>query len=125
MALSLKFNEKYIDKYIGSDEITAEIIKHKQLFDDGYACKIGPDDRKGWFKVDNNADENMLNRIHKVADKIRSQSEVLVVIGIGGSNRGSMAAVECLKYAHRQSRNNLGGQQRQRNGNRKSNGQNR
>lgn len=100
MALSLKFNEKYIDKYIGSDEITAEIIKHKQLFDDGYACKIGPDDRKGWFKVDNNADENMLKRIHKVADKIRSQSEVLVVIGIGGSNRGSMAAVECLKYAH-------------------------
>lgn len=98
MPLSIRFNEKYIDKYVTSEQITAEIEKNRQLFEDGYSCKHGPDDRKGWFVVDNNADTKMLSRIRKVAEDIRSHSEVLVVIGIGGSNRGSMAAIECLKY---------------------------
>ncbi len=100
MKLKLQFNEKYIDKYVTSQEITNEILKNKQLFEDSYQCKYGDVDRKGWFVVDNNANDSMLAKIKQVARKIAKQAEVLVVIGIGGSNRGSLAAVECFKYDH-------------------------
>ncbi len=46
----------------------------------------------GWIDLPVNYDKDEFARIKKAAEKIKSDSEVLVVIGIGGSYLGARAA---------------------------------
>ena len=48
----------------------------------------------GWIDLPVNYDKDEFARIQKAAKKIQSDSEVLVVIGIGGSYLGARAAIE-------------------------------
>ena len=50
----------------------------------------------GWLKLPENYDKEEFGRIKKAAEKIKADSEVLVVIGIGGSYLGARAAIEML-----------------------------
>ncbi len=50
----------------------------------------------GWVNLPENYDKEEFSRIKKCADKICSDSEVLVVVGIGGSYLGAKAAIEML-----------------------------
>lgn len=50
----------------------------------------------GWVDQPCNHDKDELNRIKNAVDKIHSDSEVLVVIGIGGSYLGAKSAIEML-----------------------------
>lgn len=50
----------------------------------------------GWIDLPVDYDKEELVRLKKAADQIRSDSEVLVVIGIGGSYLGARAAIEFL-----------------------------
>ncbi len=51
----------------------------------------------GWVNYPKNYDKEEFERIKKAAQKIRNTSEVLVVIGIGGSYLGAKAVIEALK----------------------------
>ena len=51
----------------------------------------------GWLNLPVNEPTEEIKRIQLAADKIRSDSDVLVVIGIGGSYLGSRAAIELLQ----------------------------
>ena len=51
----------------------------------------------GWVDLPVNYDKEEFARIQKAAKKIQSDSEALVVIGIGGSYLGARAVVELLK----------------------------
>ena len=51
----------------------------------------------GWIDLPVNYDKEEFSRIKKAAAKIQSDSEVLLVIGIGGSYLGARAAIEFLK----------------------------
>ena len=50
----------------------------------------------GWIDLPTDYDKEEFARIKKAAEKIKSDSEVLVVIGIGGSYLGARAAIEFL-----------------------------
>lgn len=50
----------------------------------------------GWVDLPVNYDKDEFARIKKAAEKIQSDSDVLVVIGIGGSYLGARAAIEML-----------------------------
>ena len=50
----------------------------------------------GWVDLPVNYDKDEFARIKKAAEKIRSDSDVLIVIGIGGSYLGARAAIEML-----------------------------
>ena len=52
----------------------------------------------GWIDLPVDYDKEEFARIQKAAAKIQSDSEVLVVIGIGGSYLGARAAIECLRH---------------------------
>ena len=52
----------------------------------------------GWIEYPKNYDKEEFARIKKAAEKIRSNSEVLVVIGIGGSYLGARAVIESLTH---------------------------
>lgn len=52
----------------------------------------------GWIDLPVEYDKDEFARIQKAAEKIQSDSEVLVVIGIGGSYLGARAAIEFLRH---------------------------
>lgn len=50
----------------------------------------------GWVDLPNDYDKEEFERIKKAAEKIKKDSEVLIVIGIGGSYLGAKAALDML-----------------------------
>lgn len=52
----------------------------------------------GWIDLPVDYDKEEFERIKKSAQKIQSDSEVLIVIGIGGSYLGARAAIEFLRH---------------------------
>ena len=79
--------EKELMKY---KKQVAEI--HKEL----HTNPNSNDDFKGWLELPMNYDEEEFERIKKAAKKIAKNSDVLVVIGIGGSYLGARAVIEAL-----------------------------
>ncbi|GGJ99746.1 glucose-6-phosphate isomerase [Lentibacillus kapialis] len=63
----------------------------------------------GWVDLPENYDEHEFSRIKSAAEKIRKDSDVLLVIGIGGSYLGARAAIEMLNHSFQ---NLLSGEQR-------------
>ena len=53
----------------------------------------------GWLDLPINYDKEEFARIKKAAKKIQSNSEILIVIGIGGSYLGARAAIEALRHS--------------------------
>lgn len=53
----------------------------------------------GWIDLPVDYDKEEFFRIRKAAEKIQSDSEVLLVIGIGGSYLGARAAIEFLRHS--------------------------
>lgn len=51
----------------------------------------------GWLDLPVNYDKKEFDEIKKAADKIKKDSEILIVIGIGGSYLGARAAIEFLR----------------------------
>ena len=56
-------------------------------------------DYLGWIDLPVNYDKEEFERIKKAADKIKKDSDVLLVIGIGGSYLGARAAIEFLTHS--------------------------
>lgn len=52
----------------------------------------------GWIDLPVSYDKEEFDRIKKAAERIQGDSEVLVVIGIGGSYLGARAAIEFLRH---------------------------
>ena len=95
--MSLKLNTNYLKDFISDADykaIDSEIrASHKTLTE-----KTGAgNDFLGWVDLPENYDKEEFARIKLAVQKIRSDSEVLVVIGIGGSYLGARAAIEFCK----------------------------
>lgn len=86
-------------QFIGENEITsikaiAETAKNILVEKSGAG-----NDFLGWIDLPVNYDKEEFARIQKAADKIKNDSDVLVVIGIGGSYLGARAAIEFLCHS--------------------------
>ena len=55
-------------------------------------------DYLGWLELPNNYDRDEFERMKHTAEKIRKESEVFLVVGIGGSYLGARAAIELLNH---------------------------
>lgn len=53
----------------------------------------------GWLDLPSRYDKEEFLRIQKAADRIKNNSDVLIVIGIGGSYLGARAAIETLNHS--------------------------
>jgi len=51
----------------------------------------------GWVELPDNIDNKSLNKINKIALKIRKEADAFVSIGIGGSYLGAKAVIESIK----------------------------
>ena len=95
--MSVKFNGKHLAKFIRPEEYEAIYPQveaaHKQLAD-----RTGPgNDFLGWMDLPNTYDKEEFARIKQAAEKIRSDSDVLLVAGIGGSYLGARAVIEACR----------------------------
>ena len=80
-----------------------EVVSMKKLAEDAKKVlveKTGDgNDFLGWIDLPVDYDKEEFARIKKAAEKIRQDSEVLLVIGIGGSYLGARAAIEFLGHS--------------------------
>jgi len=53
----------------------------------------------GWVDLPLNYDKNEFEKIKKLADRVKSDSEILIVVGIGGSYLGARAIIESLTHS--------------------------
>lgn len=95
--MSVKLTEKYVSSFLTDSEIDSysEKIKvaHKMLHE-----KTGAgSDFTGWVDLPVNYDKEEFERIKTAAKKIASNSDILIVIGIGGSYLGARAVIEFIK----------------------------
>ena len=95
--MSLALNTKHLSSFIKEEEYQAIYPQveaaHKML-----EAKSGPgNDFLGWMYLPREYDKDEFARIKEAAAKIREDSDVLVVAGIGGSYLGARAVVEAVK----------------------------
>ncbi|AJS59809.1 glucose-6-phosphate isomerase [Paenibacillus sp. IHBB 10380] len=99
MSKNINFDYSKALSFINQHEIDylAEPIKlaHEQLHN---GTGTGSD-YLGWIDLPTQYDKEEFARIQKAASKIQSDSEVLIVIGIGGSYLGARAAIEALSHS--------------------------
>ncbi|MGN0483730.1 MAG: glucose-6-phosphate isomerase [Lachnospiraceae bacterium] len=92
------FDYSKAESFISSEEIS---YMEKQTADakEVLLKKTGAgNDFLGWIDLPVDYDKEEFARIQKAAEKIQSDSDVLVVIGIGGSYLGARAAIEFLRH---------------------------
>ncbi len=95
--MALKLNTKYLESFVGPDEMpgikeqvmTAAKTLHEK-------SGLGSD-FLGWLTLPTDYDKEEFARIKAAAKKIQGHSDILIVIGIGGSYLGARAAIEFLR----------------------------
>ncbi|MBE6866354.1 MAG: glucose-6-phosphate isomerase [Ruminococcaceae bacterium] len=94
--MSVKFNGKYLKGFVSQAEFD-NVYPQVELCHNILHAKSGAgNDFLGWLDLPFSYDKEEFARIKKAAEKIRSDSDVLLVIGIGGSYLGARAAIEYL-----------------------------
>lgn len=92
------FDYSKASKFISDDEVVAM----KKIAEDAKEVLVNKsgagNDFLGWIDLPVDYDKYEFARIKAAAKKIQSDSEVLVVIGIGGSYLGARAAIDFLRH---------------------------
>ncbi len=90
--IKLNYKQTNITKKMIQDYAKKVEKNHKELHK-----RAGDDnDFVGWLELPTNYDKEEFKRIKKAAKKIAKESDILVVIGIGGSYLGARAVIESL-----------------------------
>lgn len=98
---NLKFSYKNALKFVSEQEIF-DMQDKVNAAHDMLVNKTGAgNDFLGWVNLPENYDKEEFDRIKKAAKRIKEDSEILVVIGIGGSYLGARAAIEMLNSPFR------------------------
>ncbi|MCQ2537090.1 MAG: glucose-6-phosphate isomerase [Lachnospiraceae bacterium] len=99
MSKNISFTYKTASDFISEAEMgrmkdVIELSKESLLKGTGAG-----NDFLGWINLPVDYDKEEFARIKKAAEKIKNDSEVLIVIGIGGSYLGARAAIEFLRHS--------------------------
>ena len=95
--MAIKFNSSFAEPFLRENDLLglqAQVeAAHKMV-----EAKNGlGNDFLGWVNLPTDYDKEEFDRIKKAAQKIKEDTDVLIVIGIGGSYLGARAAIEFLK----------------------------
>lgn len=95
--MAITFNSKYAAGFIRENDL-AGLTAQVEAAHDMLHNKTGlGNDFLGWIDLPTAYDKEEFARIKKAAEKIISDTDIFVVIGIGGSYLGARAAIEFLK----------------------------
>ena len=97
--MNIRFIADNAREFVKENEIAAkkdEVLKIREML----VNKTGKgNDFVGWVELPVDYDKEEFARIKAAADKIKKDSDVLIVIGIGGSYLGARAAIEALRHS--------------------------
>lgn len=95
--MSISFNQSFAADFIRENDIEglkSQILAAHETVNN--KSGLG-NDFLGWVTLPEDYDKEEFDRIKKAAQKIKNDTDVLIVIGIGGSYLGARAAIEFLK----------------------------
>ena len=95
--MSLKLNDKFLKGFVSAEELAAVAGEAKSAFELVQSGEGAGNDFLGWVTLPENYDKEEFVRIKDAAERIKKNSDILVVIGIGGSYLGARAAIEFVK----------------------------
>jgi glucose-6-phosphate isomerase len=99
MKAQITFDYSKVQGYVSESEVVA-MAEMAQTAKEKLVAKTGAgNDFLGWIDLPVDYDKEEFGRIKEAAKKIQSDSEVLIVIGIGGSYLGARAAIEFLNHS--------------------------
>ena len=95
--MAISFNSAYASSFLRENDLKgleSQILSAHEAI--GAKSGLG-NDFLGWVTLPEDYDKEEFARIKKAAEKIRRDTDILIVIGIGGSYLGARAAIEFLK----------------------------
>ncbi len=95
--MTVQLDAQHLTDFIAEEEYAAIAPQVRLAHETLHAGTGLGSDFLGWVDLPSSYDREEFGRISAAAEKIRSDSEVFVVIGIGGSYLGARAAIEFLK----------------------------
>lgn len=95
--MALKFNSSYAKDFIRENDLKGLEAQVAAAHETVNAKSGLGNDFLGWVDLPVNYDKEEFSRIRAAAAKIRQDTDILIVIGIGGSYLGARAAIEFLK----------------------------
>ena len=98
MGKHVTFDYSLADKFIREDEVELMMASIHAARETLESKSGAGNDFLGWIDLPEDYDKAEFERIQAAAKKIQSDSDVLVVIGIGGSYLGARAAIEFLRH---------------------------
>ena len=95
--MAVKLNTKYLNGFISDSDYAAISDEVKAAQKTLHEKSGAGNDFLGWVDLPVNYDKEEFARIEKAAAKIRKDSQVLIVIGIGGSYLGAVLQIAELQ----------------------------
>ncbi len=95
--MSTTLNKKYLTGFMNEEELNCLASRVKTAHNELHTGTGAGNDFIGWLTLPTDYDKEEFARIKAAAERIKKNSEVFVVIGIGGSYLGARAAIEFLK----------------------------
>lgn len=95
--MGMKYNGKYLKGFLGAHEIQALEGQIKDAHEKLHNKTGLGSDFLGWVTLPTDYNKFEFERIKRAAARIQKNSQVLIVIGIGGSYLGARAAIELLR----------------------------
>ncbi len=95
--MSAKLTKKYVSAFVTDEELFSYQEKIDKAHKDLHEGTGAGNDFIGWVDLPVNYDKDEFSRIKDAAERIKANSDILIVIGIGGSYLGARAAIEFVK----------------------------
>ena len=98
--MAVRFLEETVQRFLSEQDINAFQMEYGEVFD---TIRRGQDtryqDSLGWFHTLRYAGEAQLKAIMETADRVRTDGDAFVIVGVGGSNQAARAVIESLGSA--------------------------
>ena len=91
--MNITCNTKPAVSHVSEQEINTYLHHKKHIIESVQRGLAQDKGSLGWFTVE----QSCSKELHEIAAKVQGMAEVMIVIGIGGSNRAAIAALEALK----------------------------
>ena len=95
--MSVKLISKYTQNFISQDDLNQIASEVAAAHTSVHTASGAGHEMLGWLELPKNYDRDEYARIKSAAQRIKDSSDVLIVIGIGGSYLGARCAVEFIK----------------------------
>lgn len=95
--MAIKLSDQHVAGFVNPQELTAIAPQIKLAHEALHSGTGLGNDFIGWVHLPTDYDKEEFARIKAAAERIKSNTDIFIVIGIGGSYLGARAAIEFLK----------------------------